>query len=298
VTRANNEALTPQRVRSASFAPARLGRRGVDEGQVRAFCGWVSDEISRMLTERTELEEEVLRLRDRVLEGNGGGVQPEDGHVQAVYVLSKAQETADHYVASAQEYSREIAEDARKRREEILREARVRASLILEEAHASASQAAQMVPAAGEPLSPAEQRDLESEIAYLRTFSDVCRTHLRAYLDSLTRSIEEWERAEHQGAAAARGLAAPHASTAPHASAARHAQQLLPERRRPPPFGIKLLHRAVWRARQAASASPIGVVGGAWTNGQISSAIARQSAVAVSSPSTANIPRLIRCRIT
>ena len=225
--RANSEPLTPQRVRSATFPPARLGRRGVDEGQVRAFCGWVSDELSRMLTERTELEEEVLRLRDRVLEGSGSaGVQPEDGHVQAVYVLSKAQETADRYVASAQEYSREIAEDARMRREEILSEAKVRASLILEEAHASASQAAQMVPPAGEPMSAAQQRDLEAEIAYLRTFSDVCRTHLRAYLESLTRSIEEWERAEHQSAAAARGPAAAHGPVTPYGGVPRHAQQL------------------------------------------------------------------------
>jgi cell division septum initiation protein DivIVA len=226
VIRVNNEPLTPQRVRSASFSAARLGRRGVDEGQVREFCGWVSDELSRMLTERTELEEEVLRLRDRVLDGNGAGVQPEDGHVQAVYVLSKAQETADRYVASAQEYSREVTEDARKRREEILREAKVRASLILEEAHTSASQAAQMVPAAGEPLSAAQRRDLEGEIAYLRTFSDVCRTHLKAYLDSLTRSIEEWERAERQGAVAARGPAAAYDPAEFPGAAARHAQQL------------------------------------------------------------------------
>jgi len=180
-----------------------------------------------MLTEQTKLEEEVRRLRGRVLEGDGGtGVQPEDGHVQAVYVLSKAQETADRYVASAQEYSREIAEDARKRREEILREAKVRASLILEEAHASASHAAQMVPAAGEPLSAAQQRDLEAEIAYLRTFSDVCRTHLKAYLDSLSRSIEEWERAERQGAAAARGPAAALRPVTPPGGIPRHAQQL------------------------------------------------------------------------
>jgi cell division septum initiation protein DivIVA len=202
VIHANSEAMTPQQVRSASFSPARLGRRGVDEGQVRAFCGWVSDELSRMLTERAELEEEVLRLRERVLDGNGTGIQPEDGHVQAVYVLAKAQETADRYVANAQEYSRELAEDARKRREEVLREAKVRASLILEEAHTSASQAAQLIPAAEGPLSATDRQELESEIAYLRTFSDVCRTHLKAYLDSLTRSIEEWERAEQEGAGA------------------------------------------------------------------------------------------------
>jgi Aldo/keto reductase family len=52
------------------------------------------------------------------------------------------------------------------------------------------------------------------------------------------------------------------------------------------------------RAFQAASASPIGVDGGACTKGQISSAIRRQSAVADSSPSTANRPRLMRCKMT
>ena len=56
--------------------------------------------------------------------------------------------------------------------------------------------------------------------------------------------------------------------------------------------------RTVRRDRHAASAAPIGVHGGPWKNGQISSAIPRQSAVADSSPSTANRPRLIRCRIT
>lgn len=208
MSRVNSEPLTPELVRSAAFPSARLGRRGLDEAEVRAFCGWVSDDMARLLNENTMLQEEVLRLRERLLDGKGqAGVRPEDGHVQAVYVLSKAQQTADRYVADAQEYSRELAEDARMRRDEILREAKVRASMILEEAHASASQAANAVrdsrepfPAAG--LSAAEREELQAEIAYLRTFSDVCRTHLRAYLESLTRSIEQWERAERDGASA------------------------------------------------------------------------------------------------
>jgi len=107
-------------------------------------------------------------------------------------------------VADAQEYSREVAQDARMRHDEILREAKVRASMILEEAHASATQAASAIPDTGESLSAAERQQLQAEIAYLRTFSDVCRTHLRAYMESLTRSIEQWERAEHQSTSAAR----------------------------------------------------------------------------------------------
>jgi hypothetical protein len=75
--------------------------------------------------------------------------------------------------------------------------------VILEEAHTAASHAASLVPAAREPLPAAERQELQAEIAYLRTFSDVCRTHLRAYMESLSRSIEQWEQVERKGAAAA-----------------------------------------------------------------------------------------------
>jgi DivIVA domain-containing protein len=208
MTRANNEPLTPERVRSATFSSSRLGRRGLDESEVRAFCEQVSDGIGRLLNDNSMLQEEVVRLRGRLLEGRGNaGPQPEDAHVQAVYVLSKAQQTADRYVADAQEYSRELAEDAHLRHDEILREAKVRASMILEEAHTSASRAAHAVRDSPDPVPAAERQELQAEIAYLRTFSDVCRTHLRAYLESLTRSIEEWERAEHSGALTARNAA-------------------------------------------------------------------------------------------
>jgi cell division septum initiation protein DivIVA len=199
-------------VRSAAFPSARLGRRGLDEGEVRAFCLRVSDELGRLLSDNTTLQEEVLRLRGRLLDRTAKpGVRPEDGHVQAVYMLSKAQQTADRYVADAREYSRELAEDARLRRDEILREAKVRASMIVEEAHTSASRAANAVRAEREPLPAAELQELQAEIAYLRTFSDVCRTHLRAYMESLTRAIEQWERAERAGTTGA-GLPALHSS--------------------------------------------------------------------------------------
>ncbi len=205
MTRANSEPLTPDSVRAATFSSARLGRRGLDEADVRAFCEQVSEGLGLLLNDNSMLQAEVLRLRERLLEGKGrSGVQPEDAHVQAVYVLSKAQQTADRYVAEAQEYSRELAEDARMRREEILREAKMRGRMILEEAHSSASRAAAEIRDTHDLLPSSERQELQAEIAYLRTFSDVCRTHLRAYMESLTRSIEEWERAEHNGAIAAK----------------------------------------------------------------------------------------------
>ena len=216
MTHVSSEPLTPELVRSAAFPWARLGRRGLDEAEVRAFCGWVSDELARLLNDNIMLQEEVLRLRGRLLDRSGKpGARPEDSHVQAVYVLSKAQQTADRCVADAQEYSREMAQDARMRHDEILREAKVRASMILEEAHASASQAASAVRDTGEALTAAERQQLQAEIAYLRTFSDVCRTHLRAYMESLTRSIEQWERAEHESTSAARASVIHSAPQAP-----------------------------------------------------------------------------------
>src|SRR4029077_6462958 len=51
-------------------------------------------------------------------------------------------------------------------------------------------------------------------------------------------------------------------------------------------------------ASQVASASPIGVDGGPLRNGQISSAMRRQLAVALRLPRTAYRPRLMRCMIT
>ncbi|GAB3984244.1 hypothetical protein GCM10029978_093340 [Actinoallomurus acanthiterrae] len=190
--------LTPAELQSVNFHRAPLGRRGFDEDQVRAFLGQVEQELVRVLNEKAALENEVGRLRER-MKGNVPGanaVQPEDAHIQAVRILSNAQQTADQYVADAQRYSREIAEEARRGREEILSDARSRASLVLEEAHRQASNAAAAVTPSTEPMSGDERQKLEREIAYLRTFSDVYRTHLRTYLEALLRNVEEWETSE------------------------------------------------------------------------------------------------------
>jgi hypothetical protein len=71
-------------------------------------------------------------------------------------------------------------------------------------AHTTATQAASAARNTGGSLTASERQELQGEIACPRTFSDVRRTHLRAYLESLTRSIEDWERAERKGALAAK----------------------------------------------------------------------------------------------
>ncbi|GAA4640092.1 hypothetical protein GCM10023196_104220 [Actinoallomurus vinaceus] len=190
--------LTPAELQSVNFQRAPLGRRGFDEDQVRAFLRQVEQELVRVLNEKAGLENEVARLRERIAGSPPGvsTVKPEDAHIQAVRILSNAQQTADQYVADAQRYSREITELARRGRDEILSDAQSRAVLVLEEAHRQASSAAEAVAPSTEPMSGDERRDLEREIAYLRTFSDVYRTHLRSYLEALLRNVEEWEKSE------------------------------------------------------------------------------------------------------
>ena len=199
ISRTDNR-LTPDAVQAVAFPSARLGRRGLDEEHVRAFCGQVERELVRLFNERTALVDEVQRLRRRVLGLSGGdaeaGYRQDDAHVQAVRILSKAQQTADNYVADAQEYSKQVAQDARRRRDQILTEARKHAAVMLEEAHVEASHAAEAALAAPVTKPDADRRELEAELAYLRTFSEVYRTHLHAYLDALLRNVEEWERAE------------------------------------------------------------------------------------------------------
>jgi DivIVA domain-containing protein len=192
--------LTPDAVQAVTFPSARLGRRGLDEEHVRAFCGQVERELVRLFKERTSLTDEVQRLRHRVLglsrDESGSGYRPDNAHVQAVRILSNAQQTADRYVAEAQQYSRQLAEDARRRRYEILAEAKSHAALMLEEAHGEASRAAEAALAAPVTQASADRREVEAELAYLRTFSNVYRKHLHAYLDALLRNVEQWEQAE------------------------------------------------------------------------------------------------------
>lgn len=209
-----DERLTPDLVQSITFPASRLGRRGFDEDHVRAFCAHVEQELVTLLNEKAALWEEVGRLRHRVLGDKAAvpGYRPEDAHVQAVRILSNAQQTADRYVADAQQYSRQLAEDARRHRDEVLAEARAHAERVLEEDHQQASRAAVAAVPGHDPLAGDGRTGPGAELARLRVSSDACRHHLRSYLEELLRNVAEWERAEQSALEAARaGLPAPHA---------------------------------------------------------------------------------------
>ncbi len=198
--------LTPDEVQGVTFPLSRLGRRGFDEESVRAFLADVERELVTLLNEKVSLWNEVERLRRRIITGmkqqgdsaNGVLFGREDAHVHAVRILSNAQLTADRYVADAQAYSHRLTEEARSRRDEILTEAQDHADMVLEEASSRAREAAiatLSAPAEGEHME-ADRGALKAELAYLRTFGEVYRAHLRAYTEGMLRSIADWENKE------------------------------------------------------------------------------------------------------
>ncbi len=214
--------MTPEEVQTATFPMSRLGRRGYEEEPVREFLGAVHAELVRLVNERTSLWQEVQRLRRRVIAGDGDGDgDPQavlfgqaDAHIHAVRILSTAQVTADRYVADAQAYSSRLTEEARLRRDEIMQEAEQYSDTLLEDAHARAREAAvSALNAAAPPQSDHERQAAQAELAYLRTYSDVYRAHLRAYTEGILRGIEDWERKEaaslHEAAQAVPIAAAP-----------------------------------------------------------------------------------------
>ena len=165
----NRARLTPGYVHSMSFRLARLGRRGLDEDDVRDFCARVETELARLLAERAALYAELRRLSGRARNGNragtavamplgapvaaapreapSAGARSQESNVQAVRILAKAQQTAERCIADAQAYSREVAHEAQRRRDKILAEASARATVLLEQAHRAATRAALGPPA-------------------------------------------------------------------------------------------------------------------------------------------------------
>ena len=167
------------------------------------FLSAVHAEFVRLVNERTSLWQEVQRLRRRIIAGEADGdaqtvlFGEADAHVHAVRILSTAQVTAEKYVADAQDYSSRLTEETRLRRDEIMQEAQQYSDKLLEDAHAKAREAAvSALNGAAAPQSDEEQRAAQAELAYLRTYSDVYRAHLRAYTEGILRGIEEWERKE------------------------------------------------------------------------------------------------------
>lgn len=193
--------MSPDELQTVTFPLTRLGRRGYEEEPVRHFLREVHAEFVRLVNDRSSLWQEVQRLRRRVLADDANS-NPQtvlfgeaDAHAHAVQILSAAQLTADRYVADAHAYSSRVTEEARLRRDQIMQEAQQHSDMILDDAHARARDAAvSALNLSAKPQTDVDRQAIQAELAYLRTYSDVYRSHLRAYTEGILRGIEEWER--------------------------------------------------------------------------------------------------------
>ncbi|MFJ2028362.1 DivIVA domain-containing protein [Streptosporangium sp. NPDC087985] len=184
----DSQSLTPDRVRKKEFSRAKIARRGYSEEEVQAFLYRVADDMAAGDKEKADLRAEIDRLknwyRSRGTDvSNSGAAQQPHLSVDAINILSRAQQTADAQIAEAENYARRLVDQARQQYEQILQESQQRA----EEA---ASEAVNAYRSSG-AVQSSEAEDLESRIAYLRTFAEVTQVQLRAVLEGLTQEVNK-----------------------------------------------------------------------------------------------------------
>jgi cell division initiation protein len=201
--------LTPEGVRRIEFPRTPLGRRGYNEADVERFRDRVVHEIGKSSAEKAELRQEIQRLRDyyrrnrvdlegadrpsgRRAQGAAGTVDSDRPSAQAVNVMSAAQQAADQHIARAEDYARRLVANARVQYEDILLSAH-------EQAERAAAEASRLYEAGlaasnrstGDPgMPPGEMQELESRLAYMRTFTQVTQVQLRSILDALREELD------------------------------------------------------------------------------------------------------------
>ncbi|MGI5273409.1 DivIVA domain-containing protein [Nonomuraea sp. CA-218870] len=178
--------ITPDRVRKQQFSRTTLGRRGYSEDEVRSFLYRVADDMAAGDKEKADLRAYIDRMKQWYKE-HGISTEhavPQQGlSVDAINMLSRAQQTADVQIAEAENYARRIVGEARQQYE-----------VILTEAQRQAEEAAERAVGAYRShggVHGAEAEELERQIAYLRTFADVTRVQLRAVLSGLAQEVDK-----------------------------------------------------------------------------------------------------------
>lgn len=190
--------LTPDRVRSTRFTRTPLGRRGLAEDEVRAFLQRLADDIAARDAAEASLRAKVSHYKNTLVQWQRehsetradelAGVDPTpNATVEAVNILSRAQQEADAYVAQTQEYCRRLAADARDHAQSVLDDATAAADAAAEQAVAElrASTGAGHLP---------ELEDLERRLAWARTFLaslESVETQLRTAREALTYEFEK-----------------------------------------------------------------------------------------------------------
>jgi cell division initiation protein len=201
--------LSPDAVRRFEFGRTAIGRRGFNEADVEHFRVRVVHEIVQSTAERAALRQELQRQREEVqrlrdyFRRNRVDVDAVGGHpvqqvpttqvnvniatVQAVNVMSQAQQAADQHIAQAEDYARRLVANARLQYEEILHRAHDQAQAAATEAGRLAEEQQHHAP----HEDPAEMQYLQSRLAYMRTFAQVTQVQLRSILDALRQELDQ-----------------------------------------------------------------------------------------------------------
>lgn len=191
--RRNSRRLSPAVVRAKTFTRAPLSRRGYNPDEVDRFIEMVADDIARSDAEKADLRAEIERLRTRFRDQIGDVDRPAPGtavqrvpvvNVEAVNLISRAQQQADQQVAQAQEYVRRLITHGRQQYEQMLQLAQQRAA-------EAASQAEQMMREQRSVGPTPDGEALERRIAWLKTFAEVTQVQLKSVLEALTREVEK-----------------------------------------------------------------------------------------------------------
>ena len=191
--------LSPADVQNVRVHRGSVMRPRYAEVEVDRFLARVAQELSRSMTERAELRDQVHALREQLSGVQRQQAVQEPPSDQAVRILASAQLTADNYVAEAEEFSRQMTSEARTQYEELTRQARENAGAIIQAAQEAAAKVSRGhgSPAAAASPEQATAEELQEQIAYLRAFGQATRTQLRAYLEALLADVEkEWGRAD------------------------------------------------------------------------------------------------------
>ena len=200
--------LSPDAVRRFEFGRTPIGRRGYNETDVEHFRVRVVHEVVQSTAERAALRQELQRQREEVqrlrdyfrqnrVDVDGAGGQPAQQQpatqvnvniatVQAVNVMSQAQQAADQHIAQAEDYARRLVANARLQYEEILHRAH-------DQAQAAAAEAGRVTEEQQHAPheDPGEMQYLQSRLAYMRTFAQVTQVQLRSILDALRQELDQ-----------------------------------------------------------------------------------------------------------
>ena len=189
--------LTPDRVRSMQFSRTPIGRRGLAEDEVNAFMQRVADDIATRDASEASLRAKVTHYKNTLVQWQREHSEaradepivpnPSAATVEAVNILSRAQQEADAYVAQTQEYCRRLAADAHDHAQHVLNDAAARADAAAEQA------VIELRANAGENHS-VELEDLERRLTWARTFLaslENVETQLRTAREALSYEFDK-----------------------------------------------------------------------------------------------------------